>query len=92
VIDRVEFHLLQIEHDVGHVFDDVRQRLEFVIGPGDPHRGNGGAFNGTEQHPAKRIADSVSVTGFKRLGDEFGVSISARRFVFDERLGHFETT
>jgi hypothetical protein len=54
--------------------------------------GNGGAFNGTEQHAAERVANGVTVAGFKGLGDEFGVSISARRFVFDERLGHFETT
>jgi hypothetical protein len=34
----------------------------------------------------------VTVSGLERLGDEFGVGISGGRLVFNEGLGHFETT
>ena len=68
------------------------QRAEFVLGAGDFHRGDGGAFERREQHAAERIADRVAVAGFKGLGDEFGVGFCGRRLVFDEGLGHFKTT
>ena len=51
------------------------RRVEFVVGAVDLHGGDGGAFEGAEQHAAKRVADGVAVTGLEGLGDEFGVGI-----------------
>ena len=92
VIGGFEFHPLQVEHDVGHVFDHAGQRGEFVLRAGDFDRGDGGAFERGEQHAAERIADGVAVAGFKGLGDELGVGFSGGRLVLDEGLRHFKTT
>jgi hypothetical protein len=34
----------------------------------------------------------MAVTGFKWFGDKLGVGARGGRIIFDERLGHFETT
>ena len=47
-----------------------------MLRSGDLDRGNGRAFERGEQHAAERVADGVTVAGFKRLGDELGVSFS----------------
>ena len=79
VIGGLEFNLLQVEHDVGHVLDDAGQRGEFVLRAVDLHRGDGGAFERGKEHAAERIADGVAVAGLKGLGDELGVGFSGRR-------------
>ena len=75
----LEFHPLQIEDDIGDVFDDAGQSGEFVLRAGDFHRGDGGAFERGKQHAAKRVAHGVAVAGFKRLGDELGVGFCGCR-------------
>ena len=92
VISRFELNPLQIEHDVGHVFDHAGQRGEFVLRAGDFDRGNGGAFERGKQHAAERVSDRVAVAGFKGFGDEFGVGFSGCALVLDEGLRHFKTT
>ena len=68
-----EQNLLQVQNDVGDVFHHAVDGGEFVHRAVDFDRGDGGAFQRGEQHAAERVADGVAVTGFKRLGDEFGV-------------------
>ena len=92
VVGRLEFHLLEIEDDVGDVFDHAGEAGEFVWRAFDAHGGDGGAFEGGEQDAAEGIADGVAVTGFKRLGDEFGVGFCGRGLVFDEGLRHLESS
>ena len=78
VFGGLEFHLLQVEDDVGHVFDDARQGGELVLRAGDLDRGDGSALERRKQHAAERVADGVAVAGFKRLGDELGVGFCGR--------------
>src|SRR5438128_9637766 len=70
-----ERDLLQVQDDISRVFHDARDRLELVQHPFDLHRGNGGAFNGAQQHAAKRVADGSSETALKRLRPENSVFI-----------------
>src|SRR5207249_7497691 len=87
-----EFHLLEIEHNVGHVFDHTGKRGELVLCAGDFYRGNGSPFERRKQHAPERISNGVPVTGFKRLGGKFGVSVSGCALVFGESFWHFKTT
>ena len=92
VIGGFEFNPLQVEHDVGHVFDHAGQRGEFVLRAVDFDRGDGGAFERGKEHAAERISDRVAVAGLKGFGDKLGVGFSGRRLLFDEGLRHFKTT
>ena len=76
VIGGLEFHPLQIEHDVGDVLDHARKGGELVLRAGDLYRGDGSAFERGKENAAEGISDGVAVTGFKRLGDKLGVGIS----------------
>ena len=73
MIGGFEFYLLEIEDDVGHVFDHAGEGAEFVLRAVDLDRGDRGAFERREQHAAERISDGVAVAGLEGLGDEFGV-------------------
>ena len=44
MLDGFEFHALQIQHDIGNVFNDTWQSGELMLGAGDFHRCNGCAF------------------------------------------------
>ena len=63
---RLELDFLQVQNDVGHVFDDAFDGGEFVHRAVDLDRGDGRAFERGEQHAAEGVADGVAVTGFKR--------------------------
>ena len=55
--DHLERNLLQVEDDVGGVFDNARNGAEFVRHAFDADGGDGGAFDGAEQHAAQAGAD-----------------------------------
>ena len=87
-----EFDFLQIQNDVGHVFGNAFNRGKFVLRAVHLHGGDGRAFERGEQHAAKRVADGVAVTGFKRVGDKLGVGFGGRGFILLQPLGHFKTS
>ena len=65
---------------------------EFVLGAVDLDGGDGGAFQRGEEDAAQGVADGVAVTGFKGLGDEFGVGFCGGGLLLGQPLGHFETS
>jgi len=87
-----EENFLQVQHDVGDVFNDTVDGGEFVHRTIHFDRGDGRAFQRGEQHPANRVADGVAIAGFKRLSDEFCVCFRCAGFFFHQTLRHFETT
>src|SRR4029434_5799005 len=87
-----EFHLLEIEHDVGDVLNDAWQRSKLVLRAGDFCRCDGCAFQRGKQHTAERVPDRVTITGFKWLGSKTGVRICGCALVFSESFRHFKTT
>ena len=87
-----KFHFLEVEDDVGHVLDHTRKRGELMLRPGDFCGRNSRAFQRGKQDAPERISNGVPVAGFKRLGDEFCVSICGCALVFDESFRHFKTT
>jgi hypothetical protein len=91
VIVRLELNLFQIEDYIRHVFNDVGECLKFVLRTADFHRGDRRSLQRAEQDTAQRVADGVTIAGFKRFGDKLGVNRTGARIFFDERLGHFET-
>ena len=89
---RLELDLLEIQNDVGHVLNNAVNRGEFMLRAVHFERRNGRAFERREQHAAKRVADGVAVTGFKRVGDKFCVGFRGGGFFLLQPLGHFETS
>ena len=55
------------------VFDDAVDGGELMHRTVHFHGGDCGAFKRAEEDAAERVANRVTVAGFKRLGDEFGV-------------------
>src|SRR5581483_10567717 len=52
----LEGNLLEVQDHVGGVFDDSGDRLELVQNAFDLDGGDGRAFDGAQQHAAKRVA------------------------------------
>ena len=50
VIRGLELDALEVEHNVGHILDDIRQGAELVLRPVDFHRCDGGAFQRGKQN------------------------------------------
>ena len=88
VARKLERNLLQVQDDVGRVFDDAGDRLELVQHAFDLHGGYGRAFDRAQQHAPQRVADGGAEAALKGLGPEHAVfSVSdevsvARRFGF----------
>ena len=64
---------LDVEHDVGDVFDDARDRGEFVLRAVDLDLRDGAAFEAGEQDAAQAVADRRAEAALERLGDELAV-------------------
>src|SRR5437762_14242573 len=62
--DHFERNLLQVEDDVGGVFDHAGNGAELVGDSIDTHAGDGGAFDGTKQHAAQSGANGGSESAF----------------------------
>src|SRR5207248_7134221 len=62
--------LLQVEDDVRHVLADAGQGREFVRDALDLHRGDRGALQRGEQHPAQRVAERVPEAAIEGLDHE----------------------
>ncbi len=92
VLEVAELDLLQVEDDVGDVLDDARERAELVLGTFDFHRGDGGTFEGGEQHAAQGVSNRVAVAGLEWFGGELGVGVGGGGLVFDESVRHLETS
>ena len=88
----LEFYLLEVEDDVGHVFDHARKGGEFMLRASDFCCSDGSAFLRGKQDAPEGIPHGVSITGLKWLGGEFGVSIGGCALVFGESFRHFKTT
>ena len=66
----LERDLLEIEDDVGDVFDDTRHRRELMVGALDLDRRDGGTGNRRKQRPPQSIADGCAPTPFEGLRQE----------------------
>ena len=91
VAAQLEGNLLQVEDDVGGVFDHAGNRLEFVQHAFDFDRGDGRAFDGAQQHAAKRVADGGAEAAFKRLRPEDAVLVGEGCGVNCETFGFLKT-
>src|SRR5581483_6168228 len=65
---------LEVEDDVGGVFDDTGDRREFVQYAFDLDRRDGGAFDRREQRPAQAVADGGPEPALEWLRVEFAVA------------------
>ena len=84
----LERDLLHVEDDVGDVLADAGEARELVKHALDLDRGDGGALERGEQHPAQRVAERHSEAALQRLGDEGGAAAAvASRLLLLERVG-----
>src|SRR4029453_16339560 len=87
-----KLHFLEVEDDIGHVFDDPWKSGELMLCAGNFYRSDGRAFQRGKQDAPERISDRVSIAGFKWLGGELGIGVCGCALVFDEGLWHFKKT
>src|SRR5262249_5331582 len=71
-------NLLQVEDDVGGVFDHAGDRREFVQNAFDFDGSNGRALNGAKERTTQRIAHGGAPTALKRLRGETRVLFGQR--------------
>src|SRR5581483_4274921 len=76
VATQLEWDLLQVQDDVGRIFNHAGDRLELVKHAVNLDGGNSRAFDRAQQHAAKRIADGSAEAAFKRLRPEDTVLVS----------------
>ena len=79
IAGELEGNLLQIQDDVGRIFDYARDRLEFVQHAFDFYRGDGRAFDRGQHYAAKSVADGGAEAAFKGLGPEHAIFSVERR-------------
>jgi hypothetical protein len=63
----LDHDLLEVQHDVGDVFDDVRHRGELVERAVDLHGRDGRALKRGEQHATKAVAQRDAEAALERL-------------------------
>ena len=79
VIDLVdlllEAHLLQVQHDLGHIFHHTGDRREFVVNTFDTNRSNCKSFQGRKQYTSKGVTNGQSITWLEWAKFEFPLPI-----------------
>src|SRR5581483_1804773 len=88
---KLERHLLQVEDDVGRVFDHSGDGLELVQHAFNFDRGDRCALDRGEQHAPQRIADGGAEAAFEGLRPEAAVLVAERLGVYREALGFLKT-
>src|SRR5581483_634286 len=87
----LERHLLQVEDDIGRVFNHSGDGLKLVQHAFDFDRGDGRALDRGEQHAPQRIADGGAEAAFEGLRPEAAVLVAERLGVYREALGFLKT-
>src|SRR5581483_10474283 len=87
----LERHLLQVEDDIGRVFNHSGDGLKLVQHAFDFDRGDGRALDRGEQHAPQRIADGGAEAAFEGLRPDAAVLVAERLGVYREALGFLKT-
>ena len=88
----LEGNLLEVENDVGRVFDHAGDGLELVQHALNADGGDGSAFNGAEQRAAQGVADGGAEAPLKRLGAELSVGVGKRLGIDRKALRFLESS
>ena len=88
----LERDLLEVQDDVGRVFNDAGDGLELVQHAFDADGGYGCAFDGGEQGAAKGVADGGTEAALKGLRGELAVLVGECFGVDCETLGLLKTS
>ena len=88
----LEKNLLEVQHQIGDILDDSVHGGKFVLRAIHFDGSDGRALEGGEQNAAERIADGVTVTGFKGLGEKLRVRIRGGGVLAGQPFRHFKTT
>src|SRR6185437_3883324 len=86
----LERHLLEVEYDIGRVFDHARNRAEFVIDAFDANRGDGRAFDARKEHAAEGVADGGAESALERLSGELPEALRERLGICNQTFGFLE--
>src|ERR1700760_772066 len=73
--DHLERNLLQVQDDVGCVFDNAGNGTELMRNSLDAHARDGGAFDGAQQDTAETGADGGPESTLERLRRELTVTL-----------------
>ena len=80
-------HLLDVQHHVGHVFEDAVDGGELMLHAGNLHRHKGSTLQGGKQHTTHGIADGGAVTSLQRFANKLAVRAAGRVFVAQDLVG-----
>ena len=92
VAGELEGNLLEVQDDVGGVFDDSGDGLELVEHAFDADGGDGGAFNGAEQRAAQCVADGGAKAALEGLGAELAEGFGKRLGIDCQALRFLESS
>src|SRR5688572_11913764 len=84
-------NLLEVQNDVGRVFDHAGDRGELVEHAVDLHRGDRGPFDRGEQHAPHGVTDRCAETPFERLRIETAEPVVEGLALEFEPLGPLKT-
>jgi hypothetical protein len=90
VLEVLELDLLEIEDNLGDVFDDTGKRGKLVLSSGDTDGSDGGSLERGEENTSEAVAYGVTETCLERLCREFGVGVGCGIFVFYETFWDFK--
>ena len=87
----LDHEALDVEDDVGHVFNDAGNRRDLVLHALYLHPGHGAAFKAGEQDTPQTVADRHAEAAFKRLGRELAVGVGQGVAVAHHAIGQLQT-
>ena len=68
-------NLLQVQHNLGHVLKNTRQRGEFMLHSLDGRGHDGASLHGGKENPAHGVADGGGIAALQGFADEFTVHL-----------------
>ena len=83
---------LDVEHDVGDVLQDARDRGELVLGVVDLDLGDRAALEAREQHAAEAVAHRGAEAALERLRHELAVGRREGLLLAGDHARQFEST
>ena len=83
---------LDVQDDVGYVFDHTRNGADLVLDGLDLHSGDRAALQAGEQNTPQTVANRHAKAALERLRRELAVGVGQRRAIAHHAVGQFQPT
>jgi hypothetical protein len=82
---------LDVENDIGHVFDDPWNRRKLVLNALQLDPRDGAALKARQQNPAQAVPDRHPEAALERLGDKLAIGVRGGVHVGNQPAGKFQS-